>query len=108
METETIELPLMHQLWAWFETNKKQASIGAGVIVVAGIIIWFIAWQRDQKQISADEAVAAVTMMPTVQGTARPDSAEAYMRVAGEYPNTTGGTRALLLAGGTYFTDGNY
>jgi tetratricopeptide (TPR) repeat protein len=108
METEAIELPLMHRLWAWFEVNKKQAGIGAGVVVAVGIIIWLIAYHRDEKEISAAEAVAAVTMTPTVTGAPRPDAAEAYLRLSEEYSGTSAGARALLLAGGTYFTDGKY
>jgi predicted negative regulator of RcsB-dependent stress response len=108
METEALELPLMHRLWAWFETNKKQAGIAAGVVVVAGLIMWFVSWQRDQKEISAGEALSSVSTFQTVNGTARQDAAEVYLRLASEYANTSSGARALLLAAGTYFTDGKY
>ncbi len=98
----------MHRLWAWFETNKKQAGIAVAIVAAAGLVMWFVSWRRDQRDINAGEAVSAVSLAQTVQGGVRPDAAEAYLRVASDYANTSSGARALLLAAGTFFSESKY
>jgi tetratricopeptide (TPR) repeat protein len=107
METEAAELPLIHRLWAWFETNKKQAGIGLAFVAIAGLILWFVSWHRDQKEIKASEAVSSVSLAPTMGGT-RTDTGAALLNVASDYADTSAGARALLMAGGSFFTDGKY
>ena len=49
METDAGQLPLSHKTWAWFEANKKQTLWGAGIIMVAGVIIaFFLYWQNEK------------------------------------------------------------
>jgi hypothetical protein len=42
MESNVVQLPLSDRLWDWFETYKRQTGLVAGILVVAGLIIWFI------------------------------------------------------------------
>jgi TolA-binding protein len=108
MSSEVVELPLSHKLWAWFEANRKQASWGGAIIVVLGLIIWFVVWQQGEKEVNASEALSKITSstMTASPGT-RPD-ASAYLKVAAEYPKSSAGARALLLAAGSYFVEGKY
>ena len=39
MEQKVAQLPYFERLWAWFETNKKQALWGALIVAVLGVII---------------------------------------------------------------------
>jgi len=106
MPTEVAELPLSHKLWAWFETNRKQAIWGMVIIVVLGLIIWFVSWQQGQKEMNASEALSKLSLV-TAGTEAHPDAA-AYLKVAASYPKSSAGARALLLAGGSYFVERKY
>src|SRR5262249_4304181 len=44
-------------------------------------------------------------MTPT---SGRPDSANAYLKIASEYPKSSAAARAVLLAGGSLYVDGKY
>jgi predicted negative regulator of RcsB-dependent stress response len=60
------------KLWPWVETNKNRL-IGGGVIaLVAVFIIWFVACQRESKEIAAGQALTQVAL------SASNPSAEAY------------------------------
>src|SRR5262245_35068875 len=83
MPTEVAELPLSHKLWAWFETNRKQALWGMVIIVVLGLIIWFVSWQQGQKEMNASEALSKLSSV-TAGTESHPDAA-AYLKVAASY-----------------------
>src|SRR4051794_28195464 len=106
MQTEVAQLPLSHRLWAWFETNKKQAVWGTVAVVAVGLIIWLIVWQQGEKEINASEALASVTTPQTGNAGARAGAADAFLKIATTYPKSSAGARALLLAAGSFFVDG--
>jgi tetratricopeptide (TPR) repeat protein len=107
MESEVAQIPLWQQAWAWFETNKKQALWGAGVVLAVGLVVAFVLYRRNENQVAASEALSSV---PAQQrgSAAQGDLAEAYLKVAAAYPNTRAGSRALLFAGTSLFVGGKY
>jgi predicted negative regulator of RcsB-dependent stress response len=107
MESEAAQIPLWQQAYAWFEANKRTAVLGAGVVLLASLIIAFVLYRRNEAEITASEALSNVTL-PGVAGTNRADTAEAYLRVAAAYPNSTAGARALLFAASGLYMDGKY
>jgi TolA-binding protein len=107
MESDVAHSVALYKLWGWFDKNKKQAAWGAAIFVVAGLTIWFVVLRQAEKEITAGEAVASVALAQTGAGP-RPDAAAAYLKVAGEYPNSLAGARALLLAAGNLFAEGKY
>ena len=108
MQSNVAELPLSDKAWAWFESNKKQAIYGAVLLAAVGLIVWFILWQRDEKQIAAGDALSNVAAGQFDGALARSGTAEAYLKVAGQYPNSQAGARALLMAAGSFFTEAKY
>lgn len=108
MESNVVQLPLAERLWDWFETYKSQVSLVAGILVVAGLVTWYILWQHEQKQIDAGIALSQVAASQLDAPGARPEAADAYLKVAKQYPSSVAGARALLLAGGSLFTEGKY
>lgn len=108
MQSNVAQLPLSHRIWAWFETNRKPAILGTGVVVVLGLSIWFITWRRDETQIAAGNALSDVASGQIGGAGGRPDASAAYLRIASSYPNSSAGARALLLAAGSLFTEGKY
>jgi tetratricopeptide (TPR) repeat protein len=107
MSSDVVQLPLGHRLLAWFETNRKQAVWGAFLVAVLVLIIWFVVWQKGEKEVNASEALSKVTATGLANPGSRPDAA-AYLKIVSEYPKSSAGARALLLAGATYFVDGKY
>ena len=107
METNAAQLPLGDKAWAWFEANKKPVAWAAALIAAVGLIVWFVLWQHEEKEVAAGNALSNVETGLAAGGT-RADSADAYLGIAAKYPGSSAGARALLLAGGSFFTDGKY
>lgn len=108
MDPEVIQLPLAERLWIWFDTYKKQLVIGVGVLGVAALVIWFVLWQREQKQVDAGTALSQVTTSQLEGTSPKTEAAQAYLNVARQYPGSISGARALLMAAGALFADGKY
>jgi len=108
MQSNVAELPLSHKVWGWFETNKKQAIYGAVAVIIVGLIVWFVLWQRDEKQIAAGDALSNVAAGQFDGAIPRSGAADAYLKVAAQYPNSQAGARALLMAAGNFFVDAKY
>ena len=111
MESKVAELPVTDKLWAWFETNRKQAMVFVVVAAVVGFITWFVLWQREEKATTASDALSSVLVAQLAGAAARMETtegAEAYLKVAATYPNSSAGAQALLLAAGNFFLAARY
>ena len=80
---------------------------GAVGIVVLGLVIAFIIWNRGEKEVTASEELSNVTV-PVLLSGGRSEASGAYLKVANEYPQSSAGARALLLAAANYFVEGKY
>ncbi len=108
MQTDVTQSASFYKLWAWFETNKKQVSYGAAGLLVVGLIAWFWLWRQSEQEVNASEALSNVSSPQLGGAGARPDVADAYLKVAASYPNSSAGARAQLLAAGSLFVEGKY
>jgi predicted negative regulator of RcsB-dependent stress response len=110
MESEVVQLPLSDQLWMWFQKNKKPVTWGTAIVVVAGLVVWFFTYEREQKQTQASEALSnvAVANAATTAGARPAGDADAYLKVAANFPGSSAAARAVLLAAGTLFGEGQY
>jgi tetratricopeptide (TPR) repeat protein len=108
MESDVGQLPLSHKAWAWFEANKKPALMGAGAIVVVGLIVSFYVYRQGEQEVAASEALSNVEVPHMNNPKTTADSPEAYLKVVAEYPKTKAASRALLLAAGSLFVEGKY
>ncbi len=106
MASDATESFDFYKLWAWFETNRKQVTVGAITVVVGGLVAWYVIWQQQVTRTAADEALSDIVLAPTTTG--QHPSADAYLRLANKYPNTSAGGRAVLMAAASLFTDGKY
>jgi TolA-binding protein len=107
MEQKVAGLTVFDRAWAWFESNKKQAALGAGIVVVVGVIVSYYVWSQGEKEISAGEAFS--NAMASVLGSrGQANSADAFLKVAADYRGTSAGARALLAAAGSLFAQGKY
>src|ERR1043166_9500174 len=85
MESEVTPSLSFFKLVSWFEKNKKQAIWGAIILVAIVGIAGLIIWRQAQTEEAASDALSAVT---APQIGARPEPAEAYLKVAAEYPKS--------------------
>ena len=108
MEPTVTQSTDWYKLWAWAETNRRQITMAVVAIVVVGLISWFFIWQKEAKEIAAGEAFTAVAVSQMINGTGRGEAAEPYLKVASEYPNSSAGIRASLLAAGNLYVEGKY
>jgi TolA-binding protein len=109
MQSEVAQMSLSDKLWAWFESNKKQAFYGIVALLFLGVVIGFVIWHKGEKEIAAGEALSSVSLRQTPgTGVRGAEPAEAYLKVAAEYPHSSAAARAVLLAAGSQFDQAKY
>ncbi len=108
MGSDATEALSFYQLWAWVETNRKQVAWGAVALAAATFIAWFFFVHQDAKEIAASEALSAAAAPQVGVPGAGADTAEAYLRVAATYPNSSAAARAVLLGAASLFVEGKY
>ena len=102
MQTQETTTLYLLKLWQWVEANKNRLIGGAAVIAVAIFLISFYSYQRGQKEIAAGEALTKLAVTP---GGLTP---EACLKIAGDFPGTVTGQRALLRGASLLFEAGRY
>jgi tetratricopeptide (TPR) repeat protein len=108
MNSDRTEGAGMIEALAWLEVNKKRLAIGAVVLLVVGFGIYVYNYMGDQREINASSALISLRPAPTGSTNEPPIPASAYLKVAQDFAGTRAAQRALILAGGAYFTDGKY
>ena len=107
MQTDAAHLTLQDQLLTRFEKNKRQLLIGSVAVVVIGLVAGIYVWRQNQTQLDASEALSKIASTAYTGG-AQAGTTEAFLKVATDYAGTDAAKRAILMAAGNYFTDGNY
>jgi TolA-binding protein len=102
MQSDISQSGQLYAVLGWLEKNRKQIISSAVILTVVGIIVAFVLWRNQQKEIAAGEAVSAMTLSAT-QGNVK---AADWLKVAAETSGTGAGARALLTAAGDQFVDG--
>lgn len=107
MQTQDAPTEFLIRFWPWFETNRKRL-LGVVMAAIAVFVIWyFISTQRAQKAVDAGQAYTQLelTLPPTetVQ-----QVADAFLKIASDYPGTLSAQRAQLQAATLLFGAGRY
>jgi TolA-binding protein len=107
MQTQDAPAEFLFRLWPWIEANKNRL-IGAlvAIVVIAGVV-FFIISERDQREISAGQALTELTLNSAGGGN-EPQFAGQLEQLAAKYAGTAAGQRARLQAAATLFAVGNY
>jgi len=108
MDSEAAQLPLSDRLLAWFETHRQLALWGAVALLAGGLIIGYLVWRQGELEIEAAQALTNVSAPYNAGVANRSDVAEAYVKVANTYPKSKVAARAILLAGGEYFSQNKF
>jgi predicted negative regulator of RcsB-dependent stress response len=102
MQAQDTTTLFLLKAWPWVETNKNRLIGGAAIAVIAIFIIWFMACQRDAKEIAAGQALTQLAI------SSGGPSADAYLKIAGQHPGTVAGQRALLQGAAALFDAGKF
>ncbi len=108
MESGTPPSAGFYNFLGWLETNKQRVAMGVAALFFVGAVIGFFVWRSGQKEIDAEEALSSVRMPFGPSQQPEPGTAEALIKVAEEYPDTSAAAKARLRAGTVYFDQGNY
>jgi predicted negative regulator of RcsB-dependent stress response len=112
MEVESSQAPSQpmdfYNVANWFHKNRRGVIIGTVIVFVVGAIIAIWVWKSDKTEADANAALMA---LPSTFGSgaayAHP-TAGALEQISREYPNTSAGEQAEILAASVLFTDGKY
>jgi predicted negative regulator of RcsB-dependent stress response len=102
MQAQDSTTLFLLKLWPWVETNKNRLIAGAAIAVLAIFVIWFVACQRESKEIAAGQALAQAALSGGGQ------TADIYLKVAAQYSGTIAGERAQLQGAAAFFDAGRY
>jgi predicted negative regulator of RcsB-dependent stress response len=108
MSSEATQTLSIYDVLGWLDANKRGLIIGAIAIVVIGFAVAAYEWRKDQTELAASDALLGLQASLNPRHASSQPSATALLKVAQDYPGTTAGERAMLLAAGTLFTDGKY
>ena len=107
MEIQDAPAAYFFKLWPKIEANWIRIALGGGVIIAIALLISFYSWQRDQKEIVAGRALTEL-IMSVPRNAAAGQSADGFLKVAGDYPGTAAGQRAWLQGATLLFSGGRY
>ena len=62
MDSEAPPSAGFYNFLGWFEANKQRVAIGAGILVVVGLVVGLMVWRSSQRVIEAEEALGLVKM----------------------------------------------
>jgi TolA-binding protein len=108
MDSDITQSDSFWKLWAWFEKNRKQVMYGVAATFGVALVVWFFIWRHQENLIAASEALAKASTAQMTNPNASQNSAEAFLKVAADYPGSPAAERAVLLAAGSLFTQGKY
>lgn len=91
------------KLWPWFEANAKRLAFGAAFVVLVAFVISFYSWRQGEKDADAGQALTQVAMNPDSN-----QQADAYLKIAADYPGTRAGQRARLQGAAALFAQGKF
>jgi tetratricopeptide (TPR) repeat protein len=108
MEKEADHGGDIYALVAWANAHQKQLIWTAITVAVLGVAVGGYFMHKNSREDAANEALFAL-QLPTPGRAQTPTSpASSFVQLADEYPDTSAGARAMLMAGGIYFEDNQF
>lgn len=108
MNVEATQSTRLYEFLAWVIENKKRLLIVGSAVTAVGVGLYLYVWQQDQKELAASQALSELRAPLGPAGRLQPVAAEAYLKIAAQYPGTSAGARALLMGAGGLFNEGKY
>ena len=107
METTDATVSLYNFL-DWLYINRKKVAIGAIAAVVVALAVAFMVWKKGHDQAEANNRLFSVPSFISSGARQATPNPSAFLNVAQEYPGTSAGEQAQLLAAESLFLDGRY
>jgi len=107
MQPQDAQTAFLVKIWPWIEANKNRLMAGGGIIAIAAIVISYFSWQRGQTEIAAGSAVTQL-LLGLPPSASEGEWADAYLKVANEYPGTPAGQRAWLQGAASLYAAGKF
>lgn len=107
MQTQDVSAEIAFKFWPWLEANGKRLIIAAVAVVVAFFVWFFIATQREQKEIAAGQAYTQLILNQPAS-TPPQQVVDGYLKIAKDYDGTVAAQRAQLQAASALFVGGRY
>ncbi len=107
MQAQDVATAYFFKVWSWVEANTKQVVMGAGIIAVAIVLVSYYFWRQNQIEINAGQALTQL-LVSTPPDSDAGQPADAYLKIAAEYPGTRTAERALVLGATALFKNGKY
>jgi predicted negative regulator of RcsB-dependent stress response len=98
----------LYDFYGWLHTNRKRVLAGAVVVAVVAAIVAFVMWNNSEKEASANQALLAVPSLIGAAPPGDPASGKTLLDIGQEYPGTSAGVAAQLLAARELFLGGKY
>ncbi len=93
----------------WLYTNRKKVAIGAIAVLVVALVVAISVWRKNQNQLNANKMLFSVPSLLTGNMARQtPPNPDALLSITREYPDTSAGEEAQLLAAERLFLDGKY
>ena len=108
MDNEAKQGGDLYALVAWADKNRKQLLWTVGAVVIAGAAAGLYFMHKDSRETSANAAFCALKLPIPGRDTPTAALAAQFEQLADEYPETSGGARAMMAAAGIYFEAGEF
>jgi TolA-binding protein len=95
-------------LLAWLEKNRNKLLGGLGLAVVIGVAVAAAQNSARKAEIAAANDLSALGAQLDDDGKRREPTAAEYLAVRDKHPGSSAAERALILAAGAAFTEGDF
>lgn len=107
MQAQDTATAYFFKAWEWVEANIKQIALGIVIVVLVVVVTSYYFWRQKQTEIDAGQALTQMLMGVAPRSDAG-QLADAYLKVAADYPGTQSGGRALVLGATTLLESNKY
>jgi predicted negative regulator of RcsB-dependent stress response len=107
MQAQDAATAYFFKLWEWLENNIRTVIIGAGVVAIVIALVSYYFWRQGQMEVIAGQELTQL-LVSTPPNSDAGQLANAYFKIAADYPDTQSGKRALVLAAVTLFESSKY
>jgi predicted negative regulator of RcsB-dependent stress response len=92
------------ELLAWLEANARKLALGAAIVAVVAGVVFFLKYQRGQRESAATEALSLTRAQAGRSG----PSAVDLRKVQSSFAGTMAARQAGFLAAGALFAEGKF
>ena len=93
---------------AWLHANLKQVVTGTIIVAVTATVLAIYSWKKNQDELLASETFFNLPQVAAAGERMPHPTAQALLSVASQFPSTSVGMQAELLAANTFFSQGKY